>query len=177
MHIHPDNLACEACALKGSDEIPLFHLKSSAASAGNKRPSPREGWIDRGEKVDPKKSLAMLKSSLMNQLPPSHAKGKGRLMEEKYTDRADKRRRMYGIDTPGLPTAGGASVSSVEMEPREPLSAPPQRLTEANVGHGLLKKMGWAEGMSLGADEGHIVDPVELKTTVGRAGLGSRQRR
>lgn len=49
-------------------------------------------------------------------------------------------------------------------------SAPP--VSSSTVGHQLLQKMGWSEGVGLGKDANGIVDPVQVKIKTRRDGLG-----
>lgn len=69
-------------------------------------------------------------------------------MEEGYEDRAEKRRQKHGIEYPHTPEASQAS-SSVDTA-----------ISDKNVGHKLLQKMGWKAGESLGKSQAGILEPV-----------------
>ncbi|KAI8920291.1 hypothetical protein DFJ77DRAFT_427258 [Powellomyces hirtus] len=46
-------------------------------------------------------------------------------------------------------------------------------IAETNVGHRMLKAMGWAPGQALGADGSGLINPVEVTIRGKRAGLGT----
>jgi RNA-binding protein 5/10 len=46
-------------------------------------------------------------------------------------------------------------------------------ISEDNMGHKLLKGLGWQQGTGLGADQGGIVEPISSKAAADRAGLGA----
>lgn len=51
------------------------------------------------------------------------------------------------------------------------------RIAADNVGHALLKKMGWSEGTAIGRDRSGRSEPLELNIKAGRAGLGVDEQR
>ncbi|KAF5342034.1 hypothetical protein D9611_001554 [Ephemerocybe angulata] len=171
VHIHTDDLACSVCASTGN-EISLFHSSGKATPKVTEPMGMGDNFLH--SKANPKKSLAMLKSSLLQQ----HSYPSGTASPSTYTDRADRRRRMYG----SLPPVGAQQqqiprVRPVEPPPRPVVSDPPQRLSSSNVGHGLLTKMGWEPGTALGLsssdnDTNHLLEPIQPKHTTNRAGLG-----
>ena len=175
-HIHQDDLPCEVCASSGH-EIPLFHDSGKGKSI--QQVGKREVLEP---KVDPKRSLAMLRSSLLQQHPQPYPTSSS---SAKYTDRADRRRRMYGSLPPGAGPQLPAQVAQRHHQIYEPpppppqpvVSDPPQAVSSSNVGHGLLKKMGWEPGTALGlpssgTDGNHLLEPIQVKHTTHRAGLG-----
>lgn len=77
-----------------------------------------------------------------------------------YQDRADERRKTKGSDNPYQVDEAPASVH--------------RPITKGNVGHKMLKKMGWSEGESLGKDNTGIQNPVTVDFRANqKAGLGS----
>jgi hypothetical protein len=176
VHIHQDDLPCEVCASSGH-EIPLFHDSGKEKSV--EKVGKREVLEPR---ADPKKSLSMLKSSLLQQHHQPYPTSSSLV---KYTDRADRRRRMYGSLPPGpgphlLMQVVQRHHSTYEPPPPPPqrvVSDPPQAVSSSNVGHGLLTKMGWQPGTTLGlpasgTDGNHLLEPIQVKHTTHRAGLG-----
>ncbi|XP_056022574.1 angiogenic factor with G patch and FHA domains 1-like isoform X2 [Ostrea edulis] len=82
--------------------------------------------------------------------------------DSNYRNRAEERRQTKGSDNPHQVDEAPASVH--------------RPITENNVGHRLLKKMGWSEGESLGKDNSGIQDPVSVSFRVNqKAGLGSTE--
>lgn len=49
------------------------------------------------------------------------------------------------------------------------------QIAEDNMGHKLLRGLGWQEGSGLGAEGAGIVEPIRAKTSENRAGLGTGQ--
>jgi hypothetical protein len=47
------------------------------------------------------------------------------------------------------------------------------QISEDNVGHKLLRGLGWQQGSGLGAEGGGIVEPISAKQMSDRAGIGS----
>ncbi|KAF2882120.1 hypothetical protein ILUMI_24042 [Ignelater luminosus] len=74
-----------------------------------------------------------------------------------YTDRAQVRRQTVGSQNEHEKT----QVASVD-----------QSISSDNKGFKLLSKMGWSEGQSLGKEGTGVLNPIELKTTVGTTGIG-----
>lgn len=69
-------------------------------------------------------------------------------LDPKYEDRAEGRRKKYGIEVPNAPDEAPASVDTA--------------ISSKNVGHKLLSKMGWKEGESLGKTQAGIKEPVGI---------------
>lgn len=168
VHIHQDDLPCDVCASTGHD-IPLFHDSVKAKQTGH------VGKMEALQpKMDPKKSLAKLKSSLLQQHPRPYPS------TSQYTDRADRRRQLFGSHLPvplPMPKQGYHQPLDPPPPPRPVISDPPQPVSSNNVGHGLLTKMGWEPGTTLGlpasgADGNHLLEPIQVKHTTNRAGLG-----
>lgn len=83
--------------------------------------------------------------------------------QSKYRDRASERRVIYGQPDIPMPEQ---SVSQKKVSEGPPPQAPPPPPAvepgkdESNIGHKLLKKMGWSQGTGLGTDGEGRVDPV-----------------
>ncbi|RXW21049.1 hypothetical protein EST38_g4811 [Candolleomyces aberdarensis] len=175
IHIHDDELPCLECA-SASNEIPLFHDTRTTKVAAAKATDPT-GHQEAGQvKTNPKKSLEMLKKSLLQQ----HSYASGPISSsQRYTDRAERRRQMHG-SLPPPPPALGPQRTKPRLEratppPVEPVSDPPQQISSSNVGHHLLTKMGWQPGETLGHESdgaNHLLEPIQVKHSANRAGLG-----
>ncbi|KAK5648345.1 hypothetical protein RI129_003237 [Pyrocoelia pectoralis] len=74
-----------------------------------------------------------------------------------YTDRAQVRRATVGSHNEHEKT----QVASID-----------ESIGSENKGFKLLSKMGWKAGQSLGKEGTGLLNPVELSTTIGRAGMG-----
>jgi hypothetical protein len=170
IHIHDDELPCLECA-SASNEIPVFHDTRPTAKATDPT-----GYQE--VKTNPKKSLDMLKKSLLQQ----HSYASGPIpSSHRYTDRAERRRQMHGSlpPTPALgPQRTKARSQPLESTPPpvEPVSDPPQQISSSNIGHSLLTKMGWQPGETLGHESdgaNHLLEPIQVKHSANRAGLGA----
>ncbi|XP_041464675.1 angiogenic factor with G patch and FHA domains 1-like isoform X3 [Lytechinus variegatus] len=76
-----------------------------------------------------------------------------------YKDRAEERRVTVGSDNPYLPNDIPASVD--------------RAISDSNMGHKMLKKMGWKEGQSLGKNESGIKEPIQVFLHGKKSGLGA----
>ncbi|KAF8962772.1 hypothetical protein BDZ97DRAFT_1823970 [Flammula alnicola] len=199
VHIHDNQRPCQRCTIFGHDEIPLFPspnrtaMKRTRAAAGiDSDATSIPLSIDR----DPKKALTMLKRSLLTRHDvPKRGSGSGSPVPvenpNEYVDRAARRRLLHPAsrpDTPGVsnpsPTImpmSGPSFLAIEEPLPKPVSQPPTPLPSTNVGHRLLMQQGWAPGTALGApldpsdDRVGLIDPLEVKSSQHRAGLGMKQ--
>lgn len=172
VHIHQDDLPCDVCASTGHD-IPLFH--HSAKTKQSEHIGKRDVLQP---KMDPKQSLAKLKSSLLQQ----HSRPYSSTSAQQYTDRADRRRQMYGSRSHSPLPEPQRQRHHPPLDPPPPprpvISDPPKPVSSNNVGHGLLTKMGWEPGTTLGlpssdTDGNHLLEPLQVKHTANRAGLGA----
>lgn len=180
VHLHEDQLPCEACSSKGGDEIPLFYvskaMREREATGKRKRdanepPPPSQG--------DAKKSLTMLKRSMLSRhSAPVQGYPDG---PRPYLDRSARRRALH----PSTPDASvGASISTPPSRPitppaLEPVSAPPTPLSSSNIGHRLLMKQGWTPGTTLGPESSQsnggstaLAEPIQVSVRTARVGLG-----
>ncbi|KAJ2917449.1 hypothetical protein MD484_g3017, partial [Candolleomyces efflorescens] len=159
IHIHDDELPCLECA-SASNEIPVIH---------ETRPTVARNITGHQEvKTNPKRSLEMLKKSLLQQ----HTYASGPVSSsQRYTDRAERRRQMHG-SLPPAPALGPRAKAQPIVESTEPVSAAPQEISSSNVGHSLLTKMGWQPGETLGQEGEGLLEPIEVKHSANRAGLG-----
>ncbi|XP_071480155.1 uncharacterized protein [Diadema antillarum] len=76
-----------------------------------------------------------------------------------YKDRAEERRVTVGSDNPYQPDDLPASVN--------------RAISDTNMGHKMLKKMGWKEGDSLGTGDSGIKEPIQVFLHGKKAGLGA----
>ena len=199
VHIHDNQRPCDECSISGKEEIPLFpsprktSVKRTSEAAGfdsDSSGSSRAAPLER----DPKKALSMLKHSLL----PRHdgsttgtASSEGETAE--YIDRAARRRFLHPSsrpDTPGIPSLPSMIPKTTlpisitrEYETKPVVSQLPVPLPSTNIGHRLLMQQGWAPGNSLGAssdapdseERTGLVEPLELKSSRNRLGLGMKQ--
>lgn len=86
----------------------------------------------------------------------------------KYTDRAVKRREVYG--QPDNPVGGPNKKRKSEGVD---VSAAGPSEEAVDKGKNLLEKMGWNQGAGLGNKNDGIVNPVESLIYEGKAGLGA----
>lgn len=84
----------------------------------------------------------------------------------KYTDRAVKRREVYGQPNNPVPVPNKKRRSEAED-----VAAPTEEAQDK--GKNLLEKMGWNQGAGLGNKSDGIVNPVESLIYDGKAGLGA----
>lgn len=196
IHIHENQRPCYDCTISdGGTEIPLFPppknsaVKRTRDTAGLDSDASLCPRTDR----DPKKALTMLKRSLLTRHDaPKHGSNSTVTNEKsnEYVDRAALRRFLHpasGPDAPGISIA--STISSSPLCPASSqdsvpcvsvtVSQPPTPLSTSNIGHRLLMKQGWTPGDALGIsdpldDQIKLVEPLEVKSSQNRAGLGIR---
>uniref|UniRef100_A0A914I2I1 G-patch domain-containing protein n=1 Tax=Globodera rostochiensis TaxID=31243 RepID=A0A914I2I1_GLORO len=113
-------------------------------------------------------------------------------LRHKYSDRAARRRREFGIDLPAaVPnSAGGGIYANCSAAPQPGSSTDSVQLQQArkkdsdspaavvpinaqNKGFQLLKGMGWTEGQGLGKNSQGIQGPIVTQFKNDRVGLGT----
>ncbi|TIC24751.1 hypothetical protein E3Q12_01320 [Wallemia mellicola] len=87
----------------------------------------------------------------------------------KYTDRAVKRREVYG--QPDNPIGSQPNKKRRSEQVTETTATPEEEAPDK--GKNLLEKMGWSQGAGLGNSNEGIVNPVESLIYEGKAGLGA----
>jgi len=203
VHIHEDGRPCRECTVSGpkGSEVPLFppakkgSLKRTRADAGMDSYVSTPNLSASGR--DPKKALTILKRSLLTRhtVPKFDSASEYTVPVEKpndYIDRAARRRLLRPAsrpDTPGVTVASPKASCNTEFATQTPeeaslqsvVSQPPIPLPSSNIGHRLLLQQGWAPGNALGMlpdtseDRIGLVDPLEIKFTQNRAGLGMQR--
>ncbi|PPQ69157.1 hypothetical protein CVT26_003532 [Gymnopilus dilepis] len=199
VHIHDDQRPCRECAVTGQEEIPLFPApkktsgKRTRDAAGIDLDVSSVSTSYGGEK-DPKKALTMLKRSLLTRHDDSKFASISTAPIEapnEYVDRAARRRLLHPNsrpETPGVPPVSNSypkmtkspSMTEEEVPSKILISQPPAPLLSTNIGHRLLMQQGWAPGTTLGTsldsseERIALVDPLEVKATQNRAGLGTK---
>ncbi|KAF7312333.1 hypothetical protein MIND_00246400 [Mycena indigotica] len=185
VHIHEQE-PCEDCSSTLQNEIPLFQ--------NPKRVAARPGYLP-SSNGDLKSALSTLKQQMLSSSSP----GPSRTKSTEYIDRSARRRALHPtsrLDAPGIEPPASRIELTRRAEHVSPISAvnswePPQLITQSkpptplpttNVGHKLLLAQGWTPGSSLGAEDGEDSDgrvrlkaPLEIASTSGRAGLGSKR--
>ncbi|KAF8899953.1 hypothetical protein CPB84DRAFT_1779820 [Gymnopilus junonius] len=199
VHIHDNQRPCTECTVTAHEEIPLFPLPKKTAVKRTRDVagidldmSPASSSFS-GEK-DPKKALTMLKRSLLTRHDGSRHASMSTVpvgASNEYVDRAARRRLLHPgsrPDTPGVSSAsravsGRSELPSTFQEIQAPpslVSQPPVPLPSTNMGHRLLIQQGWAPGNALGTppesseERTGLVDPLEVKSSQNRAGLGMK---
>ena len=202
VHIHEDGRPCGECTVSGSkgSEVPLFppakkgSMKRTRADAGMDSYISTPNLSAPGR--DPKKALTILKRSLLTRhsVPKFDSASEPVPVEKPndYIDRAARRRLLRPAsrpDTPGVSAPSPKASCNTEFATQTPeeerlqsvVSQPPTPLPSSNIGHRLLLQQGWAPGNALGMlpdtseDRIGLVDPLEIKFTENRAGLGMQQ--
>ena len=198
VHIHDDQRPCQHCTTSVLGEIPLFPSSRKSALKRTRDVAEIGPGPSRTSEVDrnPKRALNTLRRSLLTRhdatttsSTPSSSVSVEKQSE--YVDRAARRRLLYPSsrpDSPGLPTLhpsiSSQTVSTAANIEHMPVttvvSAPPAPLPSTNIGHRLLMQQGWSPGNALGAldpsgDRVALIDPLEVKQSENRAGLGMKQ--
>jgi pSer/pThr/pTyr-binding forkhead associated (FHA) protein len=203
VHIHEDGRPCGECTVSGpkGSEVPLFppakkgSMKRTRADAGMDSYISTPNLSASGR--DPKKALTILKHSLLTRhsVPKFDSASEFTVPVEKpndYIDRAARRRLLRPAsrpDTPGVSAPSPKTSCNTEFATQMPeeeslqsvVSQPPAPLPSSNIGHRLLLQQGWAPGNALGMlpdtseDRIGLVDPLEIKFTQNRAGLGMQR--
>ncbi|KAF9069229.1 hypothetical protein BDP27DRAFT_1325838 [Rhodocollybia butyracea] len=174
VHIHENRLPCEECSPQTGEEIPLF------ADSKRKRSHLNVEVDLRSHIRDSKVALSQLKRDLMSRHSSNSDLVAG---ANQYVDRSARRRAMYRpspFDAPGVSSASHlSSTNSAQSESShlipEPISQPAVPVPTSSIGHKLLVKQGWHPGTGLGLAGGGPVEPLQLKFSIDRSGLGSRR--
>ena len=189
VHIHQDRIPCSSCCPQAEEEVPLFlHRNAEGNSITSKKRKANALGVDPPEHIpsrerDPKKALSALKRTLLSSRVIAPTTPESRTQH--YVDRSARRRAFHPDHTPAAtlgfersrvasPTVSAPATPPPAAPP--PLTAP---LTSTNVGHRLLMQQGWQPGTALGERSGDgdgLVAPLDLPTTVGRAGIGASVR-
>ncbi|PCH42268.1 hypothetical protein WOLCODRAFT_25251 [Wolfiporia cocos MD-104 SS10] len=192
VHVHEGQVPCADCSPKDGDEIPLYDSRRAEREAAAARKRKRENsepivTVDTsiGQR-DPKRTLTMLKRSLLSRHDASAVKGDG---ASHYVDRSARRRALHPDSAPATPYADShrphtpyspppfraSTQTPPHSLPTPAVSAPPTPVPETNVGHQLLLKQGWQPGTALGQENSSdvaLVEPLEVSGNTGRQGLG-----
>lgn len=190
VHMHADQLPCEACTSAGGEEIALFKATKAEGDASRKRKR-ADAESAPAAHADSRKSLAMLKRSLLsrhNEQQPPLERSPGD--KRAYVDRSARRRALHPTahDPPGSAspfasnaTTPGPSSRATTPPSAEPVSEPSAPLPSSNIGHRLLMKQGWVPGSVLGSAQDSVegsgesvalTEPIEVTVRAARSGLG-----
>ncbi|KAF8602871.1 hypothetical protein BDV93DRAFT_523720, partial [Ceratobasidium sp. AG-I] len=194
VHMHSDQLPCDACALSDNNSINLETAAAKseviASNALSRRPEPATP-----------KSLQALKRNLLSRpsyAAPTDNRSRSVRGSELYVDRAELRRQRFpgwrdpeprADPTPSQEIPNRQYRPQVQDDPRlmhatqpsDHLNTPPP-ISMTNVGHQLLIKKGWTPGSALGpASQSQVapnarVEPVVPQGTTNRRGLGMSQK-
>ena len=204
VHIHEDRRPCRECTVSGpkGSEIPLFPPAKKGSMKRKRADAAMDSYISAPPNLsasgrDPKKALTILKRSLLTRhaVPKLDSASEFTNPVEKpndYIDRAARRRLLHPAsrpDTPGVSAPSPQAPCNVESatqtleekSPQSVVSQPPTPLPSSNIGHRILLQQGWAPGNALGMlpdiseDRVGLVDPLEIKFTQNRAGLGMKR--
>lgn len=171
VHLHNKQRPCQDCTAEGKEELPLFPTTRTS-----RLDVTGDSTMEPLETKDPKKALSLLKRSLITR----HTAGKTLSTSVEYIDRAARRRMMNPgshSESPGVllhPDTRNI-LPPVTPTAKEPVSQPPTALPSTNIGHRLLLQQGWNPGTALGLDfdKDGLIEPLEVKSTYNRAGLGA----
>ncbi|KAK3097623.1 hypothetical protein FSP39_011486 [Pinctada imbricata] len=134
LHIHNGTETCDEC-------------EPGQVQATMSKPAQKEAYtfLSKKEKIkQQRQNLKQIKKKYGLQNAP-YVDNVAAIKNPTYQDKAEERRRTKGSDNPYIPDEAPASVN--------------KPIAETNVGHKLLKKMGWSEGKSLGKDNEGIQQP------------------
>lgn len=166
VHMHANQLPCDACAITGNNLIDLDAPIAKPETATNR------------ESGAATKSLRVLKRNLLSRPSYAHERTRPDLTSETYIDRAELRRQRFpGWRDPKPP--GDTQIRA--RDPRPAAGKAPDLNTATpisldNVGHKLLMKKGWTPGSALGSQPGASAEPIVPQATANRRGLGMSQK-
>ncbi|KAB0803198.1 hypothetical protein PPYR_00168 [Photinus pyralis] len=156
----------EPVPLKHGNEIQigstvlLCHIHSSNETCNQCEPGLLQSKTDEKEKIVSSSKSEQHKSELRKlrkKFAVNWSESNNCNLASGYTDRAQVRRDTIGSHNEHEKTQVASIDESIGAE---------------NKGFKLLSKMGWKAGQSLGKEGTGLINPVELTTTVGRAGMG-----
>jgi len=184
VHLHPKwPHCCEQCAYAGSPLESLGdekHWKSSATDDGTDGDSKEITLGKEALEQQRKKEKQYLKRLFIGEDSEGGVSPAGWA----YRDRAEERRKEFGIDYSMIEEdkkrLQAMQEKAATKEPTSMLlsSAPTpenpfkKKIGSENKGNKMLKAMGWKEGEGLGKEKRGISDPIEVKLNQGTTGLG-----
>ncbi|RHZ44118.1 hypothetical protein Glove_757g18 [Diversispora epigaea] len=126
------------------------------------------GVINSNNNATQKELLEFQRREELNRLKRKYMGPSNANHKKKYVDRAAIRRGIYPDNSPIRKDWEDDSTI-----PQEKDISVQTKIGSDNKGNKLLQKMGWKEGQGLGRDGTGILDPVQLVTNNGTAGLGA----
>ncbi|GJJ68370.1 hypothetical protein EMPS_00716 [Entomortierella parvispora] len=197
IHAHEEGRICARCQITDSNEIEVLDDKESSGPAGAAERVAAAAALLASKnatalRLDQKLTTEQERIEEMNRLkkkwagPEKRSAGAGARKSgtagysqnslaageeggsSTYVDRAAKR-RLYNPDH-------SQPMSSAQYNPVEVTEVATGfhvPVAKTNKGHAMLSKMGWKAGTGLGASGQGLVEPVQLKVSDKKAGLGS----
>ncbi|XP_070542245.1 angiogenic factor with G patch and FHA domains 1-like isoform X1 [Ptychodera flava] len=151
VHIHPGDETCDDCEPGQVQAVLQKHTPQTVTILSK----------EEREKLR-KKQLKQIKKRYML-AGADYEDNKEVIQNPHYADRAEQRRKTVGSDNPHQKDDLPASVNVA--------------IADSNVGHKMLKKMGWKEGQLLGKHEQGLDQPIQVVVRDKNAGLGSGTQR
>ncbi|KAF9970530.1 hypothetical protein BGZ73_006742 [Actinomortierella ambigua] len=193
VHAHEDGRVCADCQARDDNEIEVLDDKERAPTAqkpANNVDLNQNKWTIEQQRIEE-----------MNRLKKKWAtSGSKQYQQQNQNQSSHQQRSKHGLAQAGSATNGYGNGGYVDRAAKRRLlnpdksSPPPSRLASRhedspepphaatgfhipvgaqNKGYAMLSKMGWKEGTGLGLDQHGVVEPVQLKVSQQRAGLGS----
>ncbi|XP_077989398.1 angiogenic factor with G patch and FHA domains 1-like [Glandiceps talaboti] len=147
VHIHPGDETCNDCE-PGIVQAALAKQETQTVTILTK---------EEREKLR-KKQLKQIKKKYML-ANADYEDNTDAINNPNYSDRAQHRRKTVGSDNPHQKDDLPASVD--------------RAIDKSNVGHKMLKKMGWKDGQLLGKHEQGLDKPIQVVVRDKKAGLGA----
>ncbi|XP_030832534.1 angiogenic factor with G patch and FHA domains 1 isoform X3 [Strongylocentrotus purpuratus] len=148
IHIHRGDETCDECE-PGQVQATFRHQQSTEVTPVLSHADKEQ---QRRKELRKIKKKYLLAGTGYSQREPSRS-------HPGYKDRAGERRVTVGSDNPYQPNDMPASVD--------------RAISGSNMGHKMLKKMGWQEGQSLGKNESGIKEPIQVFVHSKKSGLGT----
>jgi len=196
IHAHEEGRICSRCQITDSNEIEVLDDKESTGPAGAAEKAAVAAALLASKnasalRLDQKLTTEQERIEEMNRLKKKWAgpekrsasagvrrsgtsgHGQDNLATSEdgsstYVDRAAKR-RLYNPDH----SQPVHSVQYTQVEETVAATGFHVPVAKTNKGHAMLSKMGWRAGTGLGALGQGVVEPVQLKVSDKKAGLGS----
>lgn len=189
VHMHPDQLPCDACAFSDNNSINL--------DTWTTRPGAIDNTLSKEPEAAAPKSLQALKRNLLSRpsyATPADSRTRSARGSELYIDRAELRRQRFPSWRDPEPRADSTTSRETPNRRFRPHAQDDPRLVNTtqptdslntaspismtNVGHQLLIKKGWTPGSALGSTSqsqvgsSALVEPLVPQGTTNRRGLG-----
>ncbi|KAI0566268.1 R3H domain containing protein [Gracilaria domingensis] len=116
--------------------------------------------------------LEEIVESLFSAPKKKGGRGRERQKDRKRRLQIERRERKAASFLEERITTSSLRTQSKSNRSRKQNKVPAERVGRANVGYGMLERMGWSEGQGLGAEGEGLREPLEAERRRTRAGLG-----